>query len=88
MAANNYYYYNYLAPNVSEIGYNDGAARPYQPVFCRDQLEFFGPSFYLPNNVEMNVASLTELFLPDDLLDDWVKSTLAYAASRIPKNKR
>jgi hypothetical protein len=46
MAANNNNNYNYLAPNVSEIGYKDGAALPYyQRVFCRDQLEFFGPSF-------------------------------------------
>lgn len=48
----------------------------------------FNPRFELPAGVNPTPAAFCEMYLPDSLLDKWVVSTNAYAASYLPQHKR
>ena len=48
----------------------------------------FNPLFELPPAVTATPAVLLELFLPDHLVDEWVKCTNEYAASKLVPTRR
>jgi hypothetical protein len=60
----------------------------YKPLFLIDEITKFNPSFEMPQNVDASAGTLCELFLPDRLLDKWVRATTDYAASYLPRAKQ
>lgn len=71
-----------------DVEYDLNPQPKYDPIFLIDEITKFGPSFELPNNIHPNPATLAELWLPDHLLERWVKATNDYAAAHLPINKR
>jgi hypothetical protein len=73
-----------------DVKYDNENPQPkYALIFLIDDITKFGPSFELPSNIEPNAATLSELWLPDYLLNHWVKATTDNAAAHLPiSNKR
>jgi hypothetical protein len=68
---------------------NNGRSIPeYQRIFDIGDITKFNPSFELPPSVTATPAVLLERFLHDDLLDEWVKCTNEYAASKLVPTRR
>lgn len=85
--------YDASKPFVVELEYEDGRERVYEPVFDMEETEYppasryFKPKFVLPNNADATASTLLEAYLPDKLLDAWVKCTNDYAKARLPAYK-
>jgi len=54
----------------------------YEPLF--ENIPKFGPRFSMPQDAACTAASLSEMFLPDAIIDKFVESTNAYAQERLP----
>ena len=59
-----------------------------QLIFNIGDITKFNPSFELLPAVTAKPAVLLELFLPDHLLDEWVKCTNEQAASKLVPTRR
>lgn len=75
--------YTPYRPYVTELEHEDGSRPAYQP-FALPQSGRFGPSYMLPEGLEATPAALSQLFLPDDLIDTIVLKTRAHAHARLP----
>ena len=76
-------------PLISHMHHGDDDPEkidPYTPIFTGERQEF-GPNFLLPTGCDHTVPAVSELFLPDNMLDGWVIATNAYAASRLSRRR-
>ena len=70
--------YTPLEPYVTHLKYDDGHVPPYEP-FSLPELGRCEARFELPAEVDATVEALSELFLPDHLIECIVRHTNAYA---------
>ena len=77
--------YTGYQPYFYELAYNDNKERKYKP-FDIDEDYRFGPDYQLPRGIEPTIPSLSELILPDHLIDTILKQSNKYAhqQTRLP----
>jgi len=75
--------YNPSRPFVQNVAYADGSTQVYLPL-QRLSAGSFSASFALPDGIQPTAESLSELFLPDELVDSIVAATNKYAGGRLP----
>ena len=80
--------YTPLTPWIKEVEHSYRNSVSYEPTFRVGDMTKFGASFELPVSIDATAAAMTEIFLPDRLLDQWIKCTNAYAASHLPPARR
>jgi hypothetical protein len=79
--------YSPAEPLITHLVYEDGVERLYEPMFALDDEEGkrkvrHSPSFGMPGGVIPTADSLLLLFFPDELIDQMVRSTNAYAKKK------
>jgi hypothetical protein len=81
--------YTPLTPWIQEVEHSYRNPVPYEPIFRVGDIPKFTPSFELPMvGIDATVTAMTEIFLPDTLLDQWVKCTNRYASAHLPPGRR
>ena len=66
---------------VEEVKYEDGTQKPYEPMKIPTE-ERHKAKFAMPNNVDVSIQGLTEMYLPDSLIKGIVKTTNHYGREK------
>ena len=61
----------------------DTKTHKYTPIIKRETLNFRGPRFQLPSNLEPSPRVLSELYFPDDMIDHIVHCSNEYALKKV-----
>lgn len=80
--------YTPQTPFIVDLEYRNGREIEYEPIFRVQDMNPFGPSFEVPMGISPTAAAMTEIFLPDRVLDKWVECTNAYAEAMCPAGRR
>ena len=67
---------------IVDLQYRNRRDIQYEPICLVKDMIQFGPLFEVPMGITPTAEAMTELFLPDRLLDKWVSCMNAYDASR------
>ena len=68
-------------PYITELEQSSRRTAEYEPIFNLDETPKFRASFEMPMGISPTAEAMTEIYLPDSLLDKWVRCTNVYAAS-------
>ena len=79
--------YQTTTPFLKRVQYADGNERLYLPIQVGERTRF-GPNFMLPDAVDPSASALCELYLPDTLIDKWVKRSNSYAKSYLARERQ
>ena len=74
-------------PFITELQQSKQVGVDYDVVFDVNESTKFGASFEIPMAIVPTAEAMTEIYLPDVLLDKWIQCTNAYAASILPPGK-
>lgn len=77
-------------PWFKEVQYDhDTNFPPYKPIFLDEpEFHFLGPSFELPPGIQPTAEVMSQMFLPDHLLQKWVDATNANIALHVAQKPR
>ena len=87
--------YSPVVPLIKTVEYLVDFQPNYEPVWDVNDLSKFHRAVFSKSlgrrsalTVDPTPTSMVESFFPDSLLESWCKTTMAYAASRLPPSRR
>ena len=73
-------------PFITHLAYDDGNPVDYVPLDLSEEARH-GARFQLPAEVPSTPAAISEIFLPEHLIQTMVECTNSYARARLPPGK-